>query len=135
MSASLVLQEAINAALGADAQIKALIGDPARIFDDVPRDATFPYLTIGEGTETDWGTSSDDGTEHRVVIHGWSRYAGRREVKQVMQRVRTVLHDAALTLVGYRLINLRCETIEFSRATDGRSYHGLMRLRAVVEAT
>ncbi len=40
------LQDAIHAALAADAGIIALVGD--RIYDSAPEDKTAPYITIGE---------------------------------------------------------------------------------------
>ena len=134
MSAGLALQEAILAALSADVALRAIIGTPARIFDDVPRDTLFPYLTIGDGDEIEAGTATEAGSEHRITLHAWSRYAGRREVKLILERVRTILHDANLTITGNRLINLRCEAMEFTRATDGRNTHGLARIKAMLEA-
>lgn len=133
MSASLALQEAVYAVLSADTALKSLIGDPARIYDDVPRDAAFPYLTVAEGTQSEWGSQIDEGAEHRLIVHAWSRYAGRREVKQIIERVRTILHAGVLTLTGHTLINLRCEAIDFTRANDARSYHAMARFRAVTE--
>jgi hypothetical protein len=133
MSAALALQEAVFAALAADAGIKALIGDPARLYDDVPRDAAYPYVTIGEAREEDWSTKTEEGSEHRLVFYVWSRYGGRREVKQILSRIRTVLHDASPGVSGYALINLRCEAMEAFRAGDARSYRGVARYRAAME--
>jgi Protein of unknown function (DUF3168) len=132
MSAHWPLQEAMAAALGADAGVKALIGDPARIYDDVPRNPAFPYAVIGEGGETDWSSQSSEGVEARMTVTAWSRYAGRKEAKQIMDRIRTVLHDANLAVAGWRLINLRCENAEFGRGPGG-AYRGQARFRAVLE--
>lgn len=134
MSAHLALQEAALAALAADADIKSLIGDPARVYDDVPRTPVFPYVTIGEGSETDWSAQSGEGVECRLILNVWSRYAGRREVKRILARIRAVLHDADLSLTGWRLINLRNETLEFARGPGGGTYYGLIRFRATIEA-
>jgi hypothetical protein len=132
MSAHWALQEAAVAALAADASLKALIGDPARIYDGAPRGVEFPYISVGEGVESDWSVQTGEGVECRLILHAWSRYAGRKEIKDILNRVRTVLHDAALTPAGWRMINLRCEAVEYPRGTDG-AVHGLARFRACLE--
>jgi hypothetical protein len=132
MSAHWALQEAAVAALAADAALKALIGDPPRIYDDAPRGVAFPYVSLGEGAEGDWSAQSGEGVECRLILHAWSRYAGRQEVKAILSRIRTVLHDANLTVAGWRLINLRCEAVEYPRGGES-AYHGLARFRAALE--
>ncbi len=43
------------------------------------------------------------------------------------------LHDQDLTLAGHRLINLRHEFSEARRDSDGETFHGIARFRAVTE--
>ena len=82
-AASFALQKAIYAALTADAAVVAALGGP-RIYDDVPVRSDFPYLTFGQSTERDWSTATDDGHEHLVTLHVWSRARGRKETDEVM---------------------------------------------------
>ncbi len=131
-SASWALQQAIFAALTADTGLTALLGGN-RVYDDVPERAEFPYVTFALSNERDWSTGSEDGSEHLLTLHVWSRAAGRREANEVMGAVRRVLHDAGLTLTGYRLVNLRHEFSEARRDADGETYHGITRYRAVTE--
>lgn len=131
-SSSWALQQALYAALAADAPLIALIGPP-RLYDDVPSGAQFPYLTLGQSSTRDWSAGSSPGDEHTVTLHVWSRAGGRREVHEIMGAVKSALHDRALTLADHRLVNLRHELSESRRDADGRTYHGLMRLRAVTE--
>ncbi|MEM1104061.1 MAG: DUF3168 domain-containing protein [Pseudomonadota bacterium] len=133
MSAAWALQSGLYAALAGDPGLQALLGDPARIFDDPPVDAIFPFLTIGESRETDWA-GAPTGLAHTVSLHVWSRYGGRKEVKDVFGAVYDVLHDADLTLAGYRLINLRFVFSDVFRKQDGDTFQGVMRYRAVTEA-
>ena len=76
-SSSWALQKAIHAQLIADAGLTALLGGP-RIYDDVPRQPAFPYVTYGGCTVRDWSTGTDDGDEHTVTMHVWCRAAGRK---------------------------------------------------------
>lgn len=131
-SAGLEVQKAIYGALTGSAVVTGLVGG-ARIFDDVPASADYPYITIGESLVRDWSTGSETGDEHLLTIHVWSRASGRKEALEIMDAVRGVLHDAALTVNGHRLVNLRHEFSDARRESDGETYHGVVRYRAVTE--
>jgi hypothetical protein len=131
-SAAWALQQAIYAALTGDAPLLALLGG-ARIYDDVPVRDQFPYVTFAQTSERDWSTGGEAGAEHIVTLHVWSRGGGRKEVLQIMAAMRTGLHEAALSLSGFRLVNLRHEISEARRDPDGETYHGIVRFRAVTE--
>jgi hypothetical protein len=131
-SASWALQQAIFARLTADAALLALLG-AARVFDDVPQAADFPYLTFGQSIARDWSTGSDEGHEHILTLHVWSQVAGKRQAHEIMGAVRTALHDQSFALTGHRLVNLRHEFSEARRDPDGEAIHGIARFRAVTE--
>lgn len=131
-SASRALQASIYEALSTDAGVLAALGG-ARIYDHVPRGAAYPYVTFGQSTVRDWSTGSEDGDEHIVTLHVWSLGAGRGQVHEIAEVLRTALHDRELALAGHRLINLRHDHSEARREPDGERFHGLVRLRAVTE--
>ena len=130
-SAALALQAAIVAALLADDDLAALVGD--RIHDAPPRDAAFPYVSLGLMRATDWSTATEDGAEHEVTVHVWSRERGKRACHAIMAAIRGVLHDAPLTLDGHALVNLRCVDGEVRREADGITWRGALNFRAVTE--
>ena len=131
-SASFALQKALHTALTTNAGLLALLGGP-RVYDDVPRGAPFPYVTFAQTIERDWSTGGEEGREHVVTLHVWSRAAGSKEAQEIVGAVRAAIHDQPLALAGHRLVNLRHEFSEVRRDADGETYHGLVRLRAVTE--
>ncbi len=131
-SAAFALQQAIFSKLTNDAATAAALGG-ARIYDDVPTRAEFPFLTFGQSVERDWSTGSDLGYEHTITLHAWSRGRGRKEAQAVIAAARDALHDQDLALTGHRLINLRHEHSEVRRDNDGETFHGIVRFRAVTE--
>lgn len=131
--AGFALQQAFHDRLVSDGAVLALLGGP-RVYDDVPVRAEFPYVTFGQSIERDWSTGSEDGHEHTVTLHVWSRAHGRKEAKAVLAAARAALHDASLPLDGFRLVNLRHEYSDARREPDGDTYHGTARFRAVTEA-
>ena len=132
---SFALQQAIVSALALDAGVKALLGDPPRLYDDVPRKSAFPYVTVGESQIAPWDTASEKGFEHALHFHIWSRYGGRKEAKAVLGALYAVLHDASLALSGHKLVNLRFAFADIFRDADGETYHAVARYRAVTETT
>lgn len=132
-TAGWALQRSIYAALIGDATLTTLLGG-THVYDHVPRGTGFPYITIGQTTERDWSSGNEEGSEHTLTLHIWSKAAGRKEVQTIMAAVRTRLHDQTLALAGYRLVNIRHEFSDLRRETDGETLRGLMRFRAVTEA-
>ena len=96
--ASWPLQKAVFARLSGDAALMTLV---TAIYDQVPEEPSFPYVTIGEDTAMDWGTKSTQGQEVTLTIHAWSRARGRREVKQIMAEIYRLLHEATLIVSGF----------------------------------
>ena len=133
-SASWALQQAIFAHLTSDSALLALLGS-ARVYDDVPPRAAFPYVTFAPASARDWSTGSDRGTEHAIALHVWSRAAGRRETLAIIDALTARLHEAALDVTGHRLVNLRHESSDVRRDADGETCHGIVRFRAVTEPT
>lgn len=133
-SAAFALQQAIFSKLATGSATVAALGG-ARIYDDVPARAEFPFLTFGQSTERDWSTGADQGYEHTITLHAWSRGRGRKEAQAVIAAARDDLHDQPLALAGHRLINLRHEYSEVRRDNDGETFHGIARFRAVTEVS
>lgn len=126
------LQKAIYEALSDDAELLTLLGG-VHIYDDAPQRTRFPYITFGRTVVRDWSTGTEDGSEHIVTLHVWSRIAGRSQVYEIMRVVRDRLHDQQLAVSGYALVNLRWEFSDARREPDGETYHGIVRYRAVLE--
>jgi len=131
-SASWDLQKAVYAALSADGALTTLLGG-ASIYDAAPQDAAFPYVVIDHMQIRDWSTGTEPGAEHMLMLHVWSRYAGKREAHEVADAVRAALDGAMLGLDDHRLVNLRHQYSELKRDEDGETQHGVLRFRAVTE--
>ena len=129
------LQQAIFSELNGDSNLTSTLG--ASIYDDVPdhEAVTLPYVTVGEDTMLDYSTKDLTGSEITTNLHIWSSYRGSKEVKQIMDRVHTLLHDSNLTVTGRNLVNLRAEFSDVLRDPDGITRHGVMRFRAIMLGT
>ncbi len=126
------LQKALIAHLRGDATLKGLLGDPARIWDQAPRDAGWPNLTVGR-SESQPVAAADCGIEHRISLRCASRFDGVEEAKAVCAAVRVALHEAHLEADGVRAISLRTTFVDVFRGQGHRSTWGVVRLRAITE--
>ena len=131
-TASSALRAAIHDALVADAPLTALLGGP-RVYDEPPPSPAFPYVTLGEARISDFSTGSEAGAEHQLTLHAWSRQGGHKEAHVIAGALLQALDDAPLNLADHRLVNLRFAVADVRREADGRTYHALVRFRAVTE--
>ena len=131
-SAGWDLQKAVYAALAADATLTTLLGGAA-IHDAVPQNAAFPYVVIDQTQIRDWSTGTEPGAEHMLMLHVWSRHAGKREAYEIADAIRAALGGAMLSLEEHRLVSLRHQYSELKRDEDGETQHGVLRFRAVTE--
>ena len=132
-SATLDLQQAIYKALSKDSALTAALGG-AKIHDVTPAHLPFPYITFGRASSHDWSTDTEEGSEHILTLHVWSKQKSRKEALELMELVRLALHGKDLPLEGYLLVNLRLESAHVRFDENIAVYEGAMRFRAVVEA-
>jgi hypothetical protein len=131
-ASSAALRAAIHAALSGHAPLTVLLGG-AKIYDEPPASATFPYVTLGEARVSDFSAGDDPGEEHQITLHAWSRQGGHREAHIIAGTLLQALDDAPLAPEGHHLVNLRFSLADIRREADGRTYHALVRFRAVTE--
>ncbi|HKJ73635.1 MAG TPA: DUF3168 domain-containing protein [Alphaproteobacteria bacterium] len=129
--ATWALQKAVFDALTGSADLMAMVSG---VYDHVPADTAFPYVTIGETTVADWSSKTFDGQEHSLTLHVWSRARGRKETKEIFGLVYAALNGAPLSVAGQQLVDLRFDFAQTLLDTDGLTFHGVQRYRAVTRA-
>lgn len=130
--ASVALRAAIHRALTTDTALLTALGGP-RIYDAPPREAAFPFVTLGEARISDVSADDAPTQEHQLTLHAWSRQGGHKEAHLITGALLQALDDAPLAPSGHRLVNLRFALADIRREPDGRTYHALVRFRAVTE--
>jgi mRNA-degrading endonuclease YafQ of YafQ-DinJ toxin-antitoxin module len=131
-AASWALQRSIYQALAGSAELTSLLGGE-HIYSNPPPAAEFPYITLGQTVNLDWSTGTEDGNEHSLTLHVWSRADSAIEVHEIIQVIRMLLHNQPLSLEDHFLVNMRHEFTEARIDPDGETMHGIVRYRAVTE--
>lgn len=130
MSTSAALQKAIHDVLKASSAIPAVEG---RIFDDVPKDAAFPYVSFGPSDVVEDGSDCIASGEHTLQIDVWSRTVGKVEARRIVDGIKTALHERELTLEDGALVDIRVGFRQVVEDPDGLTSHGIVRVTAIIE--
>lgn len=131
----LSLQGAVFQALAADAALQAFIGNPARIYQQVPDNAVMPYVTIGESQTNDDSVEHLDAAEIFFTLHVWSDSEAKDfvECKRICSALRRSLHNADLTLAENRCVLIEHRRTDVLIDPDNITRHGVVTFRALTE--
>lgn len=102
------------------------------IFDDIPEGQAYPYIVVGEATAEEADTKTYNGFEVALIIHYWSRFAGREEVKQMMGAGYDLLHNTYPAVAGYNTVHCLFEFSETFLEDDGVTRHGVQRFNLTI---
>lgn len=124
MNKQSAIQTAIYEALTGNSTLTSAVNG---IFDDTGQDyGSFPYVTIGEISSTDFSTDDKLGSINNVAIHTWSRADGKREAQIVNGYIYDILNRSDLTVPGYTWVDCLADSANVMRDPDGETYHGII---------
>lgn len=133
MSAEAAFQDALIAYLSADAGVQVELGNPARIYDQPPGGARFPFAEVSRGESE---PADGDGVtllDHRLTIRLFSRRGDHDRLKAVIGAIRSAAHNADLTLAGdWSAVSCRVVYSDMFRDTSLKKNLGLIRVKAVL---
>lgn len=114
------LQQAVYGKLTADSTLMGLV---TGVFDEVPEDQAFPYVTLGSITELADDAHDRQGLTAQVVLHIWSKYRGYQEAAQILTAVDQVLDRKPLVVDGFTDISIAQAQHQSMRDTDPTLRH------------
>lgn len=131
--AILSLRAAVQARLGADAALTALIG-AGRIFDEPPRGLAGLYVVHGDVEARDGSTGTEAGCEQEFSLIVWAGQSGSsRQALEAARLIVAVLDEAALQPAGHVLVDLRWLSTRLARDPRSGLPNLTLRFRAVTE--
>ena len=130
-SLKLELQGAVVQRLKADALVTSLVN--GRIYDSIPQNAMFPYVSYGPGTFVRDDADCLNGFQAFVQLDVWSRAVGNPEALKIADAVERALHDVDLALATNALVFFNHIQSDPARDPDGLTTHVVMRFEGFVE--
>ena len=114
--AMLLVQGAMYARLQASEDLTALgVG----VYDQVPEEAPYPYIVLGEMTEIPDNRLPGIGRSTTHTLHIWSRYAGYAQALQILQVVVGMFDHQPLTVPGLHHVSTDFEFSQTLTDPDG----------------
>lgn len=123
----LELQREIVRILKGDIAVASFVGD--KIYDRVPDNQAFPFVQLGEFQSFEDDSDCYNSLETFVTIHAWSRTFGSVECKNIVNAIRSALHESNFTVTGGNVVECRCQQTRVFLDADGETSHGVITLR------
>ena len=103
------------------------------VFEEVPRGAQTPHVTFGALETRDWSVADQKAHEHFVTLQVATNSRSRKLAQDILAEIEAALDNAALTLAGHAMVNLRLVFWAVARARDGETFGATLRFRAATE--
>lgn len=124
-------QKAVYAALTSNSELMSLISD---VYDFVDQNLEYPYLTIGESSDSEYDTFYEVGRDSLFSVHVWSNGRGTKEAYNILDKVYESLNRVKLVGDGgLNFINCSYESGDMFRDDGGMIWHGVQQYRILLE--
>ncbi len=123
------VQALVFALLNGDSTLTGM----AKIYDHVPEQTSFPYISLTDFNETPDDTLGTLGRAIDVTIEAWSQAEGYKELEAITNRIVTLLdNDAAGSPTGWTLVGSLYSSGDLVRESDGLTRHATMMFKLEV---
>jgi hypothetical protein len=127
------LEAAMLAALQADAEVSALLGDPLRVAEAGSPMPAYPYLELVRHVTEPGSVAGFEGSLHTIDLRVTARDRAGDLAREGVALMRRVLSSAGLEMAGWRCVLMTPRLTDTVRMSDG-TWRGLLRVKAAVEA-
>lgn len=105
-----------------------------RIYDRVPENSIFPYVTIGDSQVVDDSNSCGEAHEVFETIHVWSRPAtdSKLEIKALLPQIKSAI-TAIDTVDDFIVVVNEFQNAQTQRDPDGQTEHSIMNFRFLLD--
>jgi hypothetical protein len=132
MSVSVDFQDVILRLLEESAAVQAIVGD--RIYDGVPDNAVFPYISFGPSDYNPDDADCIGGREETIQLDCWSRDDGRKwPCKQLVDAVKSAVHEKDAEMTSGALVQMRVTLARVLDDPDRITAHGVVQVTATIE--
>lgn len=144
--APLEVQKEVYLRLAQDADLIDLLGEDSgtvststKVFDFVPDNTSYPYVTLYILPFTPRDNSTFDGLECEFQIDVWYQPGstgntgrGNKPVQLIQKRIDTLLHNYELCIDGWNTLQSRRTLIDILTEDDNVTKHGIQRFNLLI---
>lgn len=103
------------------------------VYEERPRGAGKTFVTFETIETRDWSVKDQKAHEHFVTLAVETNSRSRKLAQDIVAEVEAALDNAALTLAGHVLVNLRLAFWAVNRAKSAETFNATLRFRAATE--
>ena len=92
----------------------------------------FPKIWLEDGGADDWSNKDDNGLEAFVNLHVGSQKEGTKEIRGLMDKCHSALHNVDLVLANGQSVLCQFLRHDVVIDSDGITRHGIMRFKLLV---
>lgn len=127
-------QKTLFKVLSEDAALQTLLGTtPAapKVFDSVPQDAAYPYITIQVQPFNDRGNETGEGWASEPQINVWDQGArkGFKTTQEIQKRIDELINNQNLCVDGWNLLVCKRLIVDVFKHPDNVTIQGVQRFR------
>jgi len=124
---------ALREGLRADVAVQAVLGNPARVYDDETPGPAYPYAVIERHESRAANGANTRGLEHTVQIVTYSRHGGAYESKRLLGALRVAVQALEFDLPDQRMILVIPTYCDAMRTKNQYLFRGVLRVRILTE--
>lgn len=128
------LQKVLYAKLVAHTEVIESLGG-ARLYDEVPATAIYPYAVFGPASSVPLGTDERESAEHELTLEVWSQRRGSGQTKKILSALVSALEEENVTLSEVTLVDLQVTKMTCEWDEDDLLTKGSLTLRVVTQNT
>jgi Protein of unknown function (DUF3168) len=130
---ALATRSAIDVALRAEPSVQSVLGNPARLHGEPVTDSVFPHAVWRNTSTRPNGSSHVVSEVHDFTLEVRTLEVGADVAEQAVTALAGAINSAKPTSSVVHFVVLMTTLVDVMRSPDGRTFRGLIRLRAVVE--
>lgn len=130
---SFAVQKALYTALNGNITINGSPGRNVPVYDAVPQNAAYPYVTFDSEITNDADFLNSRMDERFFYLTVWSTYRGQKEVKEIMAEIDRLLHRQRLTLDTGTMVHCTVRRKRSTRDADAVTFMGQITLRIITQ--
>lgn len=136
---TMAYMEAVRTVLLADSAIRA--AGVLEVLDRARPNMKTPFITLGATSDLDWSTATEDGIQLRMDVSIWdsspSQTPETRRSREIIARVRALLHTATLTLAppAHHVLTRVTAVVGPMLDPDGFTLHSVVTVTALLDHT
>jgi hypothetical protein len=112
--------------------LDATTGLTGIISESLSNDDPFPKIWLEDGGADDWSNKDDNGLEAFVNLHVGSQKEGTKEIRGLMDKCHSALHNVDLVLANGQSVLCQFVRHDVVIDSDGITRHGIMRFKLLV---